>query len=206
MARQLKTRKSRAKGRRSRNASPPAIAVDLSDSKESDLERSDYSKLLFPPAPGFEHIKKTIQIQPGGNHGVKALILHYNRPVAPVKTVSLGWTREGSSADKAFYNLNSRIPDDLKYGLHQLFIQHRQTCNRCRTNSTKTPDDSLKQSNECVLEHLLDRHKTPANGKAKTRSHSQSASKGVKSVLMSKRKRTDSDAVNQLVTKRARRG
>lgn len=74
----------------------------------------------------------------------------------------LGWIpqhlREDSGRDKAFAHLNVRIPDHLKYGLHQLFIEHGQNCHRCvagTVEGTKNWQDCV-----CPLEDLLSRQKT----------------------------------------------
>lgn len=86
----------------------------------------------------------------------------------------LGWIpahlKGDSGRDKAFAHLDLRIPDHLKYGLHQLFIEHGQTCYRCKANSV----ESGKQWEECVcsLEALLKRtrntsSKGPASRKRK---------------------------------------
>lgn len=51
----------------------------------------------------------------------------------------LGWlpkdVKSEGSRDKACAHLDVRIPDHLKYGLHQLFIEHGQNCYRCKTNT-----------------------------------------------------------------------
>lgn len=76
----------------------------------------------------------------------------------------LGWLpvqiREDSGREKAFAHLNLRIPDHLKYGLHQLFIEHGQTCHRCKSS---TRDGNKDWDNSpCPLDHLLSRNKTKA--------------------------------------------
>ncbi|KUI62573.1 hypothetical protein VP1G_09700 [Cytospora mali] len=73
----------------------------------------------------------------------------------------LGWFPHDASPEEAFAHLDTLVPDDLKYPLHQLFIRHGQVCLRCK-----------KESNEgsagwdgcvCPLEDLLKR-----TGKEKT--------------------------------------
>lgn len=73
----------------------------------------------------------------------------------------LGWIpqhlKEDSGRDKAFAHLDLRIPDQLKYGLHQLFIEHGQNCHRCvagTVEGTKSWQDCV-----CPLEDLLSRQK-----------------------------------------------
>ena len=55
----------------------------------------------------------------------------------------------------AFMHLDKRVPDELKYGLHQAFWHHGQGCIRCRAGS----DQNTKGWNEtvCPIEHLVDR-------------------------------------------------
>lgn len=67
----------------------------------------------------------------------------------------LGWVPQKTNADNTFKHLEVRCPDELKYGLHQLFIQHGKDCYRCKDKSstgTKAWEDS-----ECPLEHLINR-------------------------------------------------
>ncbi|KAI4602250.1 hypothetical protein KJ359_009489 [Pestalotiopsis sp. 9143b] len=67
----------------------------------------------------------------------------------------LGWVPQKANADDTFKHLEVRCPDELKYGLHQLFIQHGKDCYRCNgKNSTGT---KAWQDSECRLEHLINR-------------------------------------------------
>lgn len=73
----------------------------------------------------------------------------------------LGWlpndTQGKVGPSKAFAHLNLRIPDHLKYGLHQLFIEHGQNCERCRAITNEGSKDW--ESCVCPVEHLLKRTK-----------------------------------------------
>lgn len=77
----------------------------------------------------------------------------------------LGWIpgdiNDQSGRHKAFAHLNLRIPDHLKYGLHQLFIEHGQNCNRCKALTR----EGTKEWENCVcsLEDLLVRKKSAKN-------------------------------------------
>ncbi|KAI1320149.1 DNA glycosylase [Xylariaceae sp. FL0255] len=65
----------------------------------------------------------------------------------------LGWAPEKADENDVFSHLEIRCPDHLKYGLHQLFIRHGQTCGRCKKSTaegTKEWDAIV-----CPLEHLL---------------------------------------------------
>ncbi|KAI1815393.1 hypothetical protein GGS20DRAFT_584501 [Poronia punctata] len=72
----------------------------------------------------------------------------------------LGWTPPKADENDTFCHLEVRCPDHLKYGLHQLFIRHGQTCSRCKASTaegTKEWDSTV-----CPLEHLLTRAKKMA--------------------------------------------
>lgn len=89
----------------------------------------------------------------------------------------LGWIpahlKCDSGRDKAFAHLNLRIPDHLKYGLHQLFIEHGQNCYRCKANAVQ----SSKQWGECEcpLEALLKRKKNTPRSDSAARKRKQKA-------------------------------
>ncbi|KAI3320804.1 DNA glycosylase [Xylariaceae sp. AK1471] len=75
----------------------------------------------------------------------------------------LGWAPIKADENDVFGHLEVRCPDHLKYGLHQLFIRHGQTCGRCKTSTaegTKEWDAVV-----CPLEHLLVRSKKMAKPK-----------------------------------------
>lgn len=54
----------------------------------------------------------------------------------------------------AFSHLEVRIPDHLKYSLHQLLIRHGKSCPRCRAI---TGEKSEGWENGCVIDHLVKR-------------------------------------------------
>lgn len=57
--------------------------------------------------------------------------------------------------DHVFMHLDHKVPDELKYGLHQAFWWHGQHCYRCKGTTDKKSkgwDDAT-----CPLEHLIDR-------------------------------------------------
>ncbi|KAM0282227.1 hypothetical protein ACHAQH_003091 [Verticillium albo-atrum] len=67
----------------------------------------------------------------------------------------LKWVPPKASRDDTYMHGEVRIPDNLKYGLHQLFIRHGKECGRCRTVTVEGTADW--DSVECPLESLLDR-------------------------------------------------
>ncbi|KAI1091978.1 DNA glycosylase [Rostrohypoxylon terebratum] len=68
----------------------------------------------------------------------------------------LGWVPENANADDTFSHLEVRCPDDFKYGLHQLFIQHGKLCGKCKANTAEGTKD-WDILDECLLESLLRR-------------------------------------------------
>ena len=74
----------------------------------------------------------------------------------------LGWVPEDASRDKTFSHCEVMIPDELKYGLHQLFIKHGQGCGRCKKNTGQSGEG---WKNGCVIEHLLKRTGAKKGGK-----------------------------------------
>ncbi|RPA87176.1 DNA glycosylase, partial [Ascobolus immersus RN42] len=43
----------------------------------------------------------------------------------------LGWIPEGASVDDTFWHLDAVVGDEWKYELHELFMKHGQTCEKC---------------------------------------------------------------------------
>lgn len=76
----------------------------------------------------------------------------------------LKWVPPTASPELTFWHCEFLVPDHLKYGLHQLFIRHGQTCDRCRANTSEGTD--AWDATTCVLEHLLERNKPKRKVKA----------------------------------------
>lgn len=70
----------------------------------------------------------------------------------------LGWVPPSATRDQTFSHCEVRIPDHLKYSLHQLFLQHGKKCPRCRAN-TSAGTEEWKQA-DCPIEHLVSRNET----------------------------------------------
>jgi endonuclease III len=73
----------------------------------------------------------------------------------------LKWVPEGATRDQTFSHCEVRIPNEMKYSLHQLFIRHGKTCGRCRAITGEGSEGW--ESTVCPLEHLVER-----TGKRKT--------------------------------------
>ncbi|RAL08361.1 endonuclease III domain-containing protein, partial [Aspergillus homomorphus CBS 101889] len=67
----------------------------------------------------------------------------------------LGWVPPSKVTEvTAFGHLEVRIPDHLKYSLHQLLIRHGKACPRCRAI---TGQSSARWEEGCVIDHLVKR-------------------------------------------------
>ncbi|KAF7597352.1 hypothetical protein BBP40_006293 [Aspergillus hancockii] len=67
----------------------------------------------------------------------------------------LGWVPPDRAKEiTAFSHLEVRIPNHLKYSLHQLFIRHGKSCPRCRAI---TGESSAGWDEGCVIDHLVTR-------------------------------------------------
>ena len=66
----------------------------------------------------------------------------------------LGWIPEKATRDTTFSHCEVRVPDELKYSLHQLFIHHGKKCPRCRAI---TGENSEGWDKGCVIDHLVNR-------------------------------------------------
>ena len=67
----------------------------------------------------------------------------------------LKWIPENATREKTFSHCEVRIPSELKYSLHQLFIRHGKTCGRCRA-ITGQSSEAWENAN-CPIEHLVTR-------------------------------------------------
>ena len=77
----------------------------------------------------------------------------------------LGWVPPDATRDTTFAHCDVRVPDELKYPLHQLLIVHGKSCGRCKAFGGEG-GDAWKA--KCVLENLLKRDKKPSKASAKS--------------------------------------
>ena len=97
----------------------------------------------------------------------------------------LGWVPPKATRDQTFSHCEVRVPDHLKYSLHQLFLQHGKKCPRCRANTSAGTEEW--EGAVCPIEHLVNRNEkrkqlnaTPAK-KVKSNGGGQPVKKGRKS-------------------------
>ncbi|KAJ5504945.1 hypothetical protein N7463_007819 [Penicillium fimorum] len=98
----------------------------------------------------------------------------------------LGWVPVRANEVRAFSHLEVRIPNHLKYSLHQLFIRHGKTCPRCRA---ATGQSSAGWEDGCVIDHLLAR-----DGKRKGNGPTVVSKKIAAKSAAGKRKRMNKDS------------
>lgn len=66
----------------------------------------------------------------------------------------LGWVPETADRNNTFWHCDVKVPDGLKYSLHQLMIAHGKSCGRCRAN---TSENSEAWAEGCPIEGLVKR-------------------------------------------------
>lgn len=92
----------------------------------------------------------------------------------------LKWVPEGATRDQTFSHCEVRIPNEMKYSLHQLFIRHGKTCGRCRAITGESSESW--ESTVCPLEHLVERtgKRKPTGASPKKPAASKKTGKGKK--------------------------
>lgn len=88
-----------------------------------------------------------------------------------------------------FKHCEVRIPDNLKYGLHQLFWDHGNHCGRCRAITGETSEGWADAN--CPIEHLVKRYGEKKGGTASP------LKKGGKATNGKGRKKVDSDGEDE---------
>ncbi|KAH4003425.1 hypothetical protein HBH64_203700 [Parastagonospora nodorum] len=90
----------------------------------------------------------------------------------------------GANRNSTYAHCEVRVPDDLKYPLHQLLIRHGKSCPRCRAI---TSEGSAGWDEGCPIEHLVKRsggrkgdgEGTPVKAKAKSNGNGKGKKKAV---------------------------
>ena len=75
-----------------------------------------------------------------------------------------------------FKHCEVRIPENLKYGLHQLFWDHGNHCGRCRAITGETSE--VWADANCPIEHLVKRYGEKKGGVASPTKKGEKATKG----------------------------
>jgi endonuclease III len=94
----------------------------------------------------------------------------------------LGWVPEKASRNTTYSHCEVRVPNELKYELHQLFIMHGRRCPRCRA---ATGEGGEGWGIGCPIDHLVKRTGKrkggPVNGKGAMVKQKKKGKKGEES-------------------------
>ena len=71
-------------------------------------------------------------------------------------TKKLGWVPSTCSRESCYEHLNNRVPDEFKFALHVLLVDHGKVCKACSKGGGRKSGD--KEYEVCVyLKHLSSR-------------------------------------------------
>lgn len=148
------------KGNEIMNVLPDAVKQDEVKRAEENVLSLDYIHALDKDQAMMELVKF-----PGIGPKTAACVILFclQRPCFAVDTHIfrickwLGWVptnSKGVTEITMFRHLEVRIPDHLKYSLHQLLIFHGRSCPRCRAITSEGSD---RWEDGCVIDHLVKR-------------------------------------------------
>ncbi|WVQ96910.1 hypothetical protein IAU59_004018 [Kwoniella sp. CBS 9459] len=63
----------------------------------------------------------------------------------------LGWRPKNATRDQTYHHLNKKIPDDLKYALHVLFVMHGKRCEDCKAGAKGAVSCELRKAFKSAL-------------------------------------------------------
>ena len=101
----------------------------------------------------------------------------------------LGWVPPTATRDTTFAHCDVRVPDKLKYSLHQLLIKHGKECGRCRAI---TGEGSEVWEEGCVIDDLVTR-----TGKKKGGVEATKSAKGKKKGKQAANEMDNADEVDE---------
>ncbi|KAL8679838.1 MAG: hypothetical protein Q9186_003904 [Xanthomendoza sp. 1 TL-2023] len=144
------------KGAQHESEEAKAVEIQVADEDE-DVLSLDYLHSM-PSQDAFNHMLR----YPGIGVKTASCVTMFclRRPSFAVDTHVfrlcqwLGWVPEKANRDTTFMHCEVMVPDGLKYGLHQLLIQHGKRCGRCRAI---TGESSEGWGEGCVIDHLVQR-------------------------------------------------
>ncbi|KAF7717702.1 HhH-GPD domain-containing protein [Penicillium ucsense] len=142
----------------------PTSSLEAADMKDYDIASVNEHFLNLQYLHKYEtpEALKALIKYPGIGPKTAACVLLFclQRPCFAVDTHIfrickwLGWVPPNANEITAFSHLDARIPDDLKYSLHQLLIKHGKQCPRCRAI---TSPSSADWDEGCVIEDFVKR-------------------------------------------------
>ncbi|KAK7536344.1 DNA glycosylase [Phyllosticta citribraziliensis] len=156
---------------------PPIIGVarETTPEKQAEIEKADSGVLSLDHLHSMKHDPNTIMSEltkyPGIGVKTAACVMLFCLQVPRFAVDThvyrlcryLNWVPENATRDTTYSHCEVRVPDELKYPLHQLLIAHGKTCPRCRAATGVGSKDWEKG---CVIEHLVKRHGAKKSGEA----------------------------------------
>jgi endonuclease III len=179
--------RSRRKALLSANKQAPGEENEPEMEKKAKISRADNEILSLDHlhlSPTNEAFDKLVSYPGIGDKTASCVLLFcMGRPSFAVDTHVyrlckwLGWVPPKASRNQTFSHCEVRIPDDLKYALHQLFLQHGKNCPQCRAN---TGPKSARWDEGCVIESLVKRTEARKTGEASSANPKTKGGKGGK--------------------------
>jgi endonuclease III len=157
----------------SKDETAPGEANEADEEKEAEITRAEEDILsldhihLLSNEESFEKLISYPGI--GAKTASCVMLFCLQRPSFAVDTHVwrlckwLGWVPPTATRDETFSHCEVRVPDHLKYPLHQLLIRHGKACPRCRAI---TGENSAGWDEGCIIEELVTRTGMRKGGKA----------------------------------------
>ena len=143
---------------------PPGAENESGQEKEAEIARADQHVLSLDHLHSLssdEALNALIKYPGIGPKTASCVLLFcMQRPSFAVDThvfrlcCWLNWVPPKATRNSTYAHCEVRVPDQLKYPLHQLMIRHGKTCPRCRA-ATGTTSDGWEDG--CPIDHLVKR-------------------------------------------------
>lgn len=146
-------------------AAPKGAENESAQAKQAEVVRAEKHVLSLDHLHALEDNDAMLALVRYPGIGVKTascvMLFCMRRPSLAVDTHVfrllkwLNWVPpDVKSENTAFRHVEVRVPNEFKYSLHQLFIQHGKNCGRCRAATGET---SVDWDKGCPIDHLVAR-------------------------------------------------